>query len=310
MAARDRRPVPGHVDRVAPSRTTWRPATTTSVTSAAVAAATSIGTGSSGVDAGQPHAVEPDGAQVGRLPGPQGRRRRWRRPAGPPGRCSPRRPVASRSSSSTARASSNRSATACESLPTGAGSRPRPGRRPGRRRRPGRARWWGTGRPRCRCAQQGDVAGGHVGAVHRGGGRAEHPVVVGQLGRGAAGGGQQASFSAGCSDRCRWSGTAGPGPGGDGAERRRVHRPDAVDRGAHGHVGVGGRHLLGPGRPALDVAVAEPPLHRVERLARRSRPAGSRCRAAPAGCRPAGRPRTRRRPCPPAGGGSGTRARW
>ena len=110
-----------------PSRTLQRPSTMTWRTSA----------GRGGEDdgrdrllrarAGEADAVERDGGEVGERAGldagrpPASRARRSRSPspraAGRSRRCTPRTPVASRSSSSIARASSNGSMTACESLP-------------------------------------------------------------------------------------------------------------------------------------------------------------------------------------------------
>ena len=199
-------------------------------------------------------------------PAHERRRRRSPPPRSDAGPVEAAPPVASRSSSSTARASSNRSTTAWESVPSAERHRrPQGGGRPdavgevalGRRAQADRG---------ARCAEQRDVAVGDVGAVDRGRRRPEDAAVV----RRAASGvrpvaARHASFSRRLLRQVQVQRHRRvPRPVGHRCHRRGVDGPHAVDRGADGDVGVGGRDLLGPGRPAVDVAVAEPPLHGIE----------------------------------------------
>ena len=66
--------------------------------------------------------------------------------------------------------------------------------------------------------------------------------------------------------------TALAGPRGDRAHRVRVDGSDAVDGRTDAGLRVRGGHLFGPSRPAVDVAVGEALLHRVERAAVEARP--------------------------------------
>jgi hypothetical protein len=90
-------------------------------------------------------------------------------------------------------------------------------------------------------------------------------VVVGEPGGGAAGGGPAGRVLGRLLGQVEVKGN-----GAVARPRRhrrhvvRVDGPHAVDGGAHGHVGVGGGHPLGPTRPPLDVAVAEAALDGVE----------------------------------------------
>ena len=124
-------------------------------------------------------------------------------------RCGRRaRRVARRSSSSIARASSNRSMTACESLPTRQ-------RRAGLAQPPRRADAVGEvalGRRaqaarRARAAEQRDVVVGQVRRVHRGEALGERAGVGEQSPSASAPcASRHASFSAGCSETCACSG--------------------------------------------------------------------------------------------------------
>ena len=94
---------------------------------------------------------------------------------------------------------------------------------------------------RAAAAEGGDVVGGEVGGVHRGGVRAEQ-----RRGRRAGGSGcgrrtaWQASFSAGCSERCTCSGPAGGGRGDRGQLVGR-DRPHGVHRRADPQPGALGQ---------------------------------------------------------------------
>ena len=217
--------------------------------------------------------------------------RRWRPGSRLGGRGGRRgTPVASRSSSSTARASSNRSITAWESLPRrartpasrSAAAGPMPsarsrsvvGQRQHRARRAEQVAtslavrwvaWTAVNRsPSTRRARP--AAASACGRRRRG--TARSPPAARRRGRAAARRGSAAhaatiSAAAGSTARTR-------------VDRRRRCAPSAASsrvepptRGAH----------------ASRVAVAEPPLH-ADRARRRCRRAGSRCRAASCGCRP------------------------
>ena len=185
----------------APSRTISRPPTITCRTSAAPAAKTTASSACSRLPAGQPHAVERDRHEVGaraRLD-PPGLRpaeagvavRRSRRAAAPSAPWWPRSPLARRSSSSTARASSNRSITACESLPSDSDA-------PASRERAHPADAVGEvalGRraeaaARARAAEQAHVGVVEVGGVHRGEARRQRAGVGEQRRRRAPVGGE------------------------------------------------------------------------------------------------------------------------
>ena len=124
----------------------------------------------------------------------------------------PRCWVASRSSISRPRISSNRSITAWLSLPSVSRQPASCSRRPGRCRRRGRARWSGRSRRWCGVSpSRRDVVVGEVGGVHDGGARAEQPrrrasSWVGVTPYAA----RQASFSATCSERWTCSGASRP----------------------------------------------------------------------------------------------------
>ena len=293
-------------------RTTWRPATTTSVTSAAVAAATSIGTGSSG---STPASRTPSSPTAHRSAGSPGRSAA---PAVAAASSAPGlveapaaggQPLVQLDRAGLLEQVDDRVRVAADAQRAAGG-----GQRRGGADAVGQVALGGGAQAGGRAArpQQGDVAGGHVGAVHGRGGRAEHAVVVGQLGGRAAGGGQAGLVLGRLLGQVQVERhRRGRGP----RRPRRPATPGSTARTlwtAAPTVTSGWAAATFSARAAqpLDVAVAEPALHRVERPRPRTRPAGSRCRAAPAGCRPAGPPRTRRRPCPPGGAGSGTRGRW
>ena len=281
--------------RWAPSRTTCSPPTTTSRTSLAVAPKTSGGHAVVAIGAGEAGAVEADGHEIGevaggelRRPASRGRRSRSsspRRAATPASGCRAAR-SGRRSSSSTARASSNGSMTACESEPS---AEPRRvanaavGPIPSARSRSvvGQMQQRRTG-----VREQLDVEVGEVRGVDGG-----EPLVELRRARTAARRGcgrtrpGASSFSFGCSDTWAWS----------AAPCRRAHSATlAIGRrvdGAHrvdGGADAGEWADLRVASPvdaatrsvqSCAVPIAEPLLHLV-RLRRRCRRRGSRCRAA------------------------------
>ena len=141
-----------------------------------------------------------------------------------------------------------------------------------------------------RLPEQPDVVVGEVGGVHGAGHRPECTGLRKQLRGGHAVAPAQASFSATCSDR--WTCSGIPYGGLDHhlqlVARHRAHR---VDRSTDPRV-VERSDPLGP---RVGVAVGVAHLHPLGRLAR-TRPRGSRCRAAGSGSPPR-RPRPAA-PCP------------
>ena len=115
-------------------------------------------------------------------------------------------------------------------------------------------------------AEQRDVVVGQVGGVHRAWSAARARPASASSSVGVAPyAARQASFSAGCSDRCTCSGTARGGrrrPSPMLVARHRAHRVDRrADRASPG----AGRSASTRSAHALGGAVAEPPLPRVQR---------------------------------------------
>ena len=268
-----------------------RPPTTTWRTSAAAAANTTAATRSAGLGAGEPDGVEPDRRRGRPARRPRCARppasRGWRsRPPSPRsaarrvGGCRARRD-ASRSSSSTARASSNRSITACESrAERTARRRRRAARASGRCRRRGRARSSGRGStsPARRSSAMSRVV--EVGGVDRGEALAERAGAVEQPGRRAAVARPGTARSRPAArTRGRAAARRAPRPTPPRPRSRRVDGAHGVDRRADPRTSSVVQRARPRSAHARRVAVAEAPLHRVA-ARRRSRRAGSRCRAA------------------------------
>ena len=192
----------------------------------------------------------------------------------------PRSPLARRSSSSIARASSNWSITACESDPS-ASDAPASIERPGRADPVGEVALGGRAETAVAAAlaEQRDVGAGQVGGVDRGEPRAERAGPLEHRDRRLAVGIEAGRVLGRLLGDVRVE--RAPvlrGPGGDRRGRARVDRAHAVDRGADPDpVAVGERvDPLGPGLGVARRRSGAGP----RSAARRSRRAGSRCRAA------------------------------
>ena len=188
------------------------------------------------------------------------------------------RPVASRSSSSTARASSKRSMTALRvgaeaERRAGVGEPPRRADAVGEVALGGRAE--AAGRPRL--AEAAEVGVGEVGGVDRGEALAERPGLGEQRRRGRAVRARHASFSAGCSETWACSGAARSRAQAATRRGRRVDRADAVDRGADPRPA---RSASRSTRSAQASALPSEKRRCASSGSRRCRRAGSRRRAA------------------------------
>ena len=268
-----------------------RPSTTTSVTSAAVAAKTTAAAGRSvpavrtlssahgdQVGAGARRRCAPASVQPSaRVPGRGGRGRAVRRRrSGRGARCAAARPAPPRGPPRT-----GRSPRGCR-CPGTAGCRRRPAPGPARCRRPGPVRWSGRGRRRYRCRR----------AARRprrsDGWRVppSSPAPSSAVPCSSSVGVQpyrawQASFSARCSDRCTCSGeppasSANPPSAVAGHRAYRVRAPRRSGRARAIRAGRGATRVRPsrPGRRRRSAAAARPAAHRPQWTSGRACPAG------------------------------------